>query len=370
MLTFPLGVIFASSLFKYRSSESKIYSSTEVLKREGDARLEPAFLICLLASIGFVGLYISEVETIPVLYAILHPGSYHELAVLREESFKLLDSNFTYIYFWLKMMIFPILAAFSYGMYSIYKRKRWLVYFAVTLLIGTFYISLSLERAPVAMFYLILFLFIFLLQRGRFKKRHLILALIAIAWFPILAIFLLTGLEFSAGTLFTVVSGVLHRFFYDKAYGLYQYFMIFPAHHGFLYGLGIRPLAFLTGQEYFNIPNYVFRLLNPTKIESGSANTVFLGYYYADFGMLGVLLSSFVAGVLLQSLQIYFVRRRKDLLNFVVYVYLIFACWHLCSTSITILLWSHGVIIVLLFPWLMKLLGELFSPRKAISSSG
>ena len=363
LLTFPLGVICASALFKYRPSETKIYSSTEVMKQEVDARLEPAFILCLLTSIVFVGLYVSEVKTLPMLYAISHPGS-PELTMLREKSAKLLGSHFSYIYFWLKVMIFPILAVFSYGMYSIYKKKRWLIYFAVTLLIGTLYISLTFERAPVAMFYLFLFLFIFLLHRGHFTTRFLILALIAVAWFPILTIFLRTGLAPSASNLSMVVSGILYRFFYEKAYGLYQYFMIFPAHHDFLGGQGIRPLAILAGQEHFNIPNYVYLFLHPSGLESGSANTAFIGYYYADFGMLGVLLSSFVVGILLQSLQIYFVRNRKDILNFVVYAYLIYTCWHLCSTSITVLLWSWGVIIVLLFPWFMKLLGEIFTPKR------
>ena len=145
------------------------------------------------------------------------------------------------------------------------------------------------------------------------------------------------------------VGQVIRRLSYTTAFGLYEYFVVFPADHDFLYGDAlIKPIARLFGSDFY-VENYVFRQFNPTDpLGSGHENAAFQSNLYADFGLPGVIVGSLAVGILIQAIQIHVMRRSKTVIQLATIAALTYAFWVLNSGSVTSVLITNGALPVLL----------------------
>lgn len=352
LVTVPTGILFANMLLKFKRSEIKRYFQKPIIEKHTGLSLTVTYSIFLTIAIALTLMYMWEVETIPLFYMIKNPGEYLLLAELREESFKLLDSPFTYAYYVLRVLIYPFLIMISLGNYLYSRQKKWLFLFLATLVLGVLYAAFAIAKLPVAAIFLVIFLFLYL-YKGKVTLKSIISAISLIFAFPLIVIL---SVQYGLGTSFLdALAGIARRLFYVPSMVLYYYFEIFPDQIGYLHGRSIGKLALLTEEQHFNTANYVFQYIFPTKAESGLANAAFIGNLNADFGMLGVLGGGIFAGFLMQSIQIYLLRQKKNILNVAVYSFLIFAFWLLNSTALPVVLASNGVIAVLLLRWIVRM---------------
>jgi hypothetical protein len=298
---------------------------------------------------------------------ITHPGASRYLALLREESFKLLESRLIYLYSWLRGAILPYLIMVCLGLYLAYRSRFWLLSFLLSLVSGLAYASLSIAKWPVAAIVMMIALYLLLFRSGRVSLPALLTLVCLVFAFPafvVLMVYAGTGVGFSGA-----LGLIFRRMFYVPAWVLYYYFEVFPEKVGYLHGASIDKLARLLGKPAFDTANYVFRYFAPEAIRTGLANAAFIGNLNADFGVAGVLLGSLLAGALVQSIQISLVRTRKTVLNLGLYVFLVYAFWLLNSTSLPVILLSNGVLILLVFPWLIsacrRFLAVAASPRRS-----
>jgi len=270
---------------------------------------------------------------------------------LREAAFKLLDSPLIYPYAWLRTLIFPLLIILSLGYYFLARRRIWLIFFILSLIIGVSYAAFSMAKMPVASVFLIVALFVYIYKSGRINKKFLILASSLILGFPFLA-FILSyyGSEFG---FFSAIRAIIRRLFHVQAYVLYHYFEVFPERVGYLYGKSIGRLADLMGWEYFNTANYVFRHIFPRAVETGQSNTAFIGNLHADFGVVGVILGGLITGFLMQTIQVFILRKKKTILSLAIYAFMIYAFWLLNITALPGILLSYGVILAFILFWLI-----------------
>lgn len=351
LLTVPLGIWAASILFSFNRKKITTFYSKPIEGKGPTYSTRIIYIVLFFGALILVFLYIREVKTIPLLVALKNPGSYMKIVQLREAAFKLLDSPLIYPYAWLRTLIFPLLIILSLGYYFLVRRRIWLIFFILSLIIGVSYAALSMAKMPVASVFLIVALFIYIYKSGRISKKFIVLALSLILGFPFLA-FILSYYGSGLGS-FSAIRAIIRRLFQVQAQVLYHYFEVFPDQVGYLYGKSIGRLADLMGWEYFNTANYIFRHIFPRGVETGQSNTAFIGNLHADFGIVGVILGGLITGFLMQTIQIFILRKKKTVLSLAIYAFMIYAFWLLNITALPGILLSYGVILAFILFWLI-----------------
>jgi hypothetical protein len=270
------------------------------------------------------------------------------VGLLREDSFKLLDTPLAYLYTWVGALFLPFACMASLGFYLLSRRRRWLGLFLVALASGLLYGAMTVAKAPVATLVLLLLLFVYMYRRGRVGRVG-VLAPVLVLLYPLAVVMASYWEEL---TLYEAADALFNRMFYLPARVLFWYFELFPP--ASLGGRTSQNLAWLMGWKHFDIENYV-GIHGLGYQGSVSANGAFIGYLHADFGWLGVLGGGLAVGVIMQACQVYLVRRVKTVSSLAVYAYLMLAFWYLHSTGLPIVLVSRGVFVVLLLPALFEL---------------
>lgn len=360
MLTVPLGILLANRVLRFHKTEIKRFIALPLEEApRSSARMAVPLCVLLSLALAVTVIYFREVGTVPSLYLILNIGDYKEAAWLRQESFLLLGSSISYVYYVLRSFIYPTLITASFG-YALLKRSAgWRLFFIVSFVFGIFYAGASLEKAPVAAIFLMLFLYYYFYRGGRVSAIHIGGGIVAVFLFPVLVLW---GSWTSVGVdLGGVLRLIGERLFYVPAWGLYYYFELFPDVIPFLHGRTIGKLSAVLGLDYFNTATYVFQYVAPRGLSSGYANAAFIGNMYADFGMWGVVVSGVLVGVLMQWAQVYLVRQKKSVLVLAVYTFLVFSTWHLNNVPLPVVLLSNGAVLAIVLLWSMQLLDRILS---------
>jgi oligosaccharide repeat unit polymerase len=293
---------------------------------------------------------------IPLVYMFTNPNDAVQLQALREESFKLFDPRWNtasssvlfYGFLFLRTLVYPFLILFAWGYYLCTREKRWFTVAVAALLLGGVYAAASIARAPLAAIVMRLMFLYYVFRGGRMGRRMTVALAVATLAFPVLV----TAFAYGAGDMGDAFLRVGKRFFYTPADDLYVYFEIFPRHVDYQYGGTLaKPLLKLFDLPYFYIENYVYLYQFPNGISTGHANAAFVSNLHADFGLLGVILGSFVVGMLMQAMQIHIVRQRKSVIAAVTFAFMMYAFWVLNFGSITSVLGTNGVVAVLVMAW-------------------
>ena len=359
VITVPLGIALANLIFRFRKRELDEYFASPIVGLRG-GHMYVVFFLMFLVTLGFVLVYFRSAGNVPLLYMLQHPGEAQALAVLREEAFKLLDprwstsesSGMFYIYLFLRTIIFPFIIVSALGYYLWSRQKKWLFLFLAILIVGGGYAASSIARAPVAALVMRVMFFLYLYKGGKLSKKAIVVLIMLMLAFPLLV----TALAYSSEVgVWKGISSVFTRLFYTPAWGLYYYFEIFPVHHGYLYGQAFaKPILLVLGLPYFYVENFVYLYMSPAGLPSGHENDAFISNFHADFGVVGVLLGGILTGILMQSLQIYLARNKKNILNIALYAFLVYAFWVLNSGSITSVLFVNGVLPVFVLAWAIR----------------
>ncbi len=351
LLTIPLGILFAKQIFQFYRSETMAYFRSAVHNRTFDPGPEVYLLLLVLAWM-ITCLYVLEVRTIPLFYMFAHPGEYRMLARLREESLKLLNSPLRYVYNILSSSLYPLLIVFGFGRFLQTKRRLWAVLFMGSLIPGLLFAAFTTAKAPAAAICVMLCLYFYFHRSGRIGTKFILLFLTSLLGFPLFVIMqVYAGLPESS--LVSAFQSVGHRLFYLPAEVLYYYFEAFPRVFPYQHGKTIEKFAILIGEKTADSANMVGRYMYQFGMYSVSANAPFLGNLHADFGIPGVLVGGFLAGVILQVIQIYLVRQGKSILSLTTYAIFVYKFTGLSSTALPIVLLSDGPIFIVLLGWTM-----------------
>ena len=353
LITVPLGWYWATSGSAFLQAETDSYFRRQVEDVRATPQLYRGLVALLAISILLTILYLLEVRTIPLLYLFGNFGDFWELMLLREESFKLLNSPLSYFYAVNRDVLFPFLITASLIAFLRTRHRQWLILLLLTLGFGIFYASLTLAKAPVATIFLMMMIAGYLFSGGYLSRTLVAAGLILIFAFPIFVVVSVARPEDHVGVE-GAFAAVAERLFYLPAEVVYFYFEVFPGQMHYLHGSSIDKLTWLTGQPYFNTANYVGRYAYPEYYETVNANGAFVANLNADFGLPGVFLGGVLAGYIMQKMHIFLVRARKTIPNVASYGFLIFAFWTLHSSPLPIVLASGGALLVLIFKWFIE----------------
>ena len=346
LLTVPAGWWLADSWARFQREEIDLFFELPVQAGATDRVLFRRLWLFLLVCMGLTVAYMREVGTIPLFYMLRNPGELFQAALLREESFKLLNSRLIYFYSLVRGLLYPFLILVALGAYLRFRERKWLFSLVIALSGGVFFASLSLAKAPVAMIFLLGGIFLYFYNHGSVSRKAIILTLVLLLVFPLFVV--IYGSSSAAVGPLVAVADVANRLFFIPAQVVYYYFEFFPNQVNYLHGRSIDKFARLIGEKPFDTTNAVGDYAMYQGIESVSANGAFICDMNADFGMWGVLLGGIAAGVVMQAVQILILRRRKTVVTLACFSFLTVAFWFLNSTSLPVVLASNGVILSLL----------------------
>lgn len=320
-------------------------------------------------------MYFIESPSIPLLYAIQHPGEAAAFTVMRQESFRLLDSPFLYLYFIVRQTGWPFVVSLLFTEHLRRRSSRTLVVFLAALALALFYAAATLIRGPAAVVFIVLTLTWLVRRSRRIKPIFGVVAGALILGVPIGILALFSP----ARSLLSILEGIGRRLYYVPADNGFYFVDAFTRAHPLLYGRSIEKIALfvrtlLPNFATFDSSNYIFRYAFPdSPITTGSAAAPFFGDAFANFGIVGVVLFGFLAGLLMQLIQAWLCQRPKDSLTIVCYATLLYSFWELNRTALTSVLISYGALTVIVAYYAFRMLEQaLFAAagaRRAASMS-
>lgn len=350
-LIIPIGYKLASkiSYIDIDRIKSMSFRPFSVYKGDGiyNELIKILFITCLFIFIN----YLIRTPHIPIIVMIKHPGEGVILSLLREESMKLLNVTFIekYMFAWLRELFIPIGVAACLFLVYTQKNTSYKVLFVLFLVFGVINNSLVLTKSSVAALFLALFGVIFL-KKQKITVKFLLFSTIFIFMFPLLVYMFISPEDSQMRNVFHVMWMISVRLFIVPADVLYQYFDIFPRIHNFLYGRSTNLFSWLHHDGHFNAPNYVAKLWWNEPDTTGSANAIFLGNFWADFGLVGIILSMLVIGLIVYILYYNLVKATSYRKN-IIYVSLtagllpVFT-FSFISSNFTTLMLTRGLLII------------------------
>lgn len=351
LLTVPLGIWLANCCFRFRKQETKSYFRRPVVQEPLDTSSVRSFVIFLIVALVFVAINVIETPVIPLFFLIRNPGEALTAALLREDSFKLLNSHLTYVYSVVRASIFPFLTMLSFGRYLQQKQGIWRGLFWISLISGVLYASLTIEKAPVAAIFGLIFVFYYLFKRGELGATVTTTAVVLFLAFPVMVVLLAYQGSSEGLTLWGAIQAVMVRLVYTPAQVLYAYFQMFPAVIPYQHGAGIAKFAYFMGWKTIDIPNAVGMYMTPGAIDTVHANGCFIGNLNADFGLPGVVVGGVIAGFLMQAVSIYLFRKPKTIASLAAYAICMLSFGELTISPLPTALLSGGVTFALLLRW-------------------
>ena len=317
---------------------------------EVSSKLRHRAILFLAALIGiFVLFYIQVVHFSNTgLYAIFaNPSS---SAVVREESLKLVKSELIrYGYGFMAYGFAPLLSVLLlWQVITGFKRRRWIAMLAnLSAIVGVlFVVSLTGARSFAASIILVM-AFAWFLKRGfPLNPIYMALGVLFILAFPVLLTILREGKIPDMILFWNYLSGgIFQRVFYSPMQtGLY--YTHFTQTVGFIGVSGVPKLATLFGISPINAANYLGLLYTDTHIESVNMNTSYVFAYYCYFGIGSFVFSLFGLWLLDTVLLIY--RKMSSLMLTACIASVSIASISLISSEYTVVLLTHGFIVILL----------------------
>ena len=356
-LFFPLGLFIGNIFMPLDMKRMRSFEMPGLEKHDLDKIIYEILFILLTIMIGVVGLYLIRIDSYPILELIRNPEFYLSSFMMREEAFKLLKISMVekYLFSMARDIFIPFLITGSLFLSIKYGIRKYWYLFGISLTLGLVNNSISLAKMPTAAIFLSLVTFYFLYKQA-FKVRTILFSLASVLSFPYLVVYYVSIPELRHASI--LIPSILRRIFIVPSDILYQYFNIFPDFHGFLMGRSSKFFSWLHPEGGFNTANYVARVYWNEPQTTGSANAIFLGNFWADFGLIGVILSTFFVGWFIHVLY-YQLLELSDYKKNIFYMSITTALvttltFSFVSSSITVLLVTKGLLVVPILLWMVR----------------
>jgi oligosaccharide repeat unit polymerase len=230
-----------------------------------------------------------------------------------------------------------------------YSSKKWKGLYYLLLFYNVFYAFSTLQKAPIIKL-IILAIIIYLFIHKTIPKKYILLLSIFIPTLIVLMYIYFMGNVDSTAT--DILIGAGHRIFIGSIIPLYWY-IVYVEQKGFLFGTSFPNPAGILPFEHVPLTKEIALIGQSTVGDAvGSMPTVFVGEMYVNFGILGIILSCFFFGFILQTLDIYIFRKmnkRKYVLTCSLYVYFIFYFTKYSTGALSSIILDTSLFVVLIF---------------------
>lgn len=286
--------------------------------------------VLFMISTAVLALYLTKISNI-ALFVALSDGS-REAKVARS----LMGNDFTGRYHWYTLFMHDILMFVSMAFFANYliNRKTWiLLVFLSSFVILTFSLIMSIQKAPFIWYLIGLFLVHTIVRNyGSYKISK-------IGFFAVFSLFVLIWFYVTfMGTqnYSDAVSAIFSRAFTGGIAPAYFYLEYFPKYHEFLFGRSFPNPGGLLPFENFRLTAEVMNWLFPELEEKGivgTAPTIFWGEIYANFGLVGIPIFSFVVGCIVVFVVNWAGKLRSNPIKVALFVWLALRYMQLANTG-------------------------------------
>jgi oligosaccharide repeat unit polymerase len=315
-LAILLGVAVATTAFENPVRTIVTFVRSPIRPSSIDGPLTGVFWICLGLALLCVGTYLRVAQTVPLFVSLSRYGQLGGDTV----RFAIYDSPewVQFLYALAVRFLFPFAVLCAYFQWST-RRGRWGILLIISGLIAGICAALTLERSNGLGLFATVLLALYV-RNGRITRPQV--ALFALA--------LVGGglthraqyqLDISLSSIPEYMLTFLgSRVLLDPSYMTFVAFQQYNEVNGFLFGRSIRLLSLIGFGNY----------------ESFSA-VGFVGDLWANYGLLGVLVGSFIIGVVLQLCQLVLFRQKNVLTSIVFVLLLLNSVWIMYGSVLSLM---------------------------------
>lgn len=230
------------------------------------------------------------------------------------------------------------------------------------LLMFVFAIVQTGHKMPVIVV-LVTLVFSRLVLRREFRLERRSVMTVAVISLVVVLVFIPTFYILQGGKNYgNAISWALTRTLWETERTLQLYFEAYPKYHPFLHGASTSTVAFLIEDNEYVPPSvYIPRALLDR--DDTSFPALFIGEAWADFGYVGVAISAFLVGFILQLYNVWFFnQRRPGLEEAGLFVSIILSDVHLLESNVLTTFFTYGLFSSLVIYFLIR--GEPFPQRR------
>ncbi len=325
MLMLPIGIILSQKMFSIKDLNTSLieYSKKPIRNLFGKYEIILKSLLFLLSALGFIIMLYTfySIGSIPILSLL--KGNHEELARLRIIASREFGGNI-YLRNIFAIQLLPALTFIALA--YLYKSKTLFNYFwfAMTLVATILILTYDLSKSPLAMFFSG-FIFFLVWVKGQ-------ISLVKFSVISLLFIVLITLFYIGFGNsdlgniLLSFNEGASGRVLFSQVAGTFFAIEYFDTFKDFIGFNSLSRLLENIGVEYTDrAGRLIMEIINPKGIREGTAgvqNTLFIGEAWANFGVLGLLISPLYIGFLIGALFYSFLKLPKSPIFIGLYVFL------------------------------------------------
>lgn len=343
----PLGVYMAKKIIerKHFLDINKFFQA-DISINFNENRLYFLIVLMFILSIITFYFYYRAVGYIPVVGIFEHVAP-EELAKLRSES----GNNFSghvyrYVTLYKDIPLFLMLMTFILKD----KGKKWLLLFIALFVYNSFIAVMDLQKAPLVKMLLLLLLTYFFIHKSIEWKRLIALSLFS---FILLIIMYIGFMGVSKNGILDTLQAPFHRAFIGSVSPVF-WWQLYIEQNGFLHGATLPNPHHLFGFEYIDIAKVVMDFAHKELRDLGivgSMPVVFFMEWYANFGWVAAIISMFLFGIMLYSIDYLFISQmlqNKRAILLAMYLYVMFYFMSYSTTSISGILFDTHLIVPLI----------------------
>jgi len=208
----------------------------------------------------------------------------------------------------------------------------------------------TLSKAPVVIFLLQLVLATLAFKRNQLTIRSILVVMLStVALFVGVTLLAVPGISIVGSLDF-----LYYRIFMISNEVLLEYFSAIPGVIDFTWGQGIRLVSVIIGNGADYVPAYTAVAEVTRGSRSSTSTAMFIADAWAEFSWLGILLFSFIFGVLVRSIDFYAMRQGKTDEAIAIMAGVVFGIFTALSTSLTTAMLSGGLLTIPLLSSMIK----------------
>ncbi|MGK9126741.1 oligosaccharide repeat unit polymerase [Olivibacter sp. SA151] len=278
----------------------------------GDKSLRFCLLLLSIICIASIVYVFISLGGMPLLKALTGGASATDLAKVRSDASRGFE-GIVYIRNIFGIILTPIISYIYYGYYKLTGSRYLRTCFIVMSLFSVVILTYNLEKSPLIE-YIVGFLILKILLNDRIEFRTILrYFVIIIVLITLIYVFVL---QENIEALVSYNSGFIGRIILGQSAGTYLSFDLFPKYRDFIGFSSIsKQLSSLLGIEYSErAARLIMEFYNPKGIDEGSAgvvNSLFIAEAWANFGLIGVILSPIYVGFVIQLIYTFFLKKSK-----------------------------------------------------------
>jgi oligosaccharide repeat unit polymerase len=347
LLFIPVGMYSANYLLRYHPKENFTQFIQAPLDYRSEKKLFYITLLFMGISLCALIIYIEKIGNIPLI-GVLQGLSPETLAHLRSNAGAAFEGKvYRYMIF---IKILPLLLLIiSFMLKS--KNRRWSLLFTFIFIYNIFVSLMDLQKAPIVNMLVLLLITHFYLK-GRIQWKYFIGVTLLLVGLMVTMYSFFMG--HSSGSLISKLSLPFHRIFIGSISPVF-WWQLYVEQHGYLHGLSLPNPKHIFDFKHIQITKEIMQFVHPELKEAGitgSMPTVFWADWFINFGKYAIFLSMILLGIIIQSVDILFVRlmqKRKNILLLSLFVYILFFFKKYIATSYFGIIFDTGIIIPISF---------------------